>query len=92
MSSIPLILIAIFALLILTGLILVIKVRSMRKNGQEVKPDYRALFFMGITFAGAGVALATSLDNPGMYGMTAMGIIYMVMGATHKDQWTNKNG
>jgi hypothetical protein len=44
---------------------------------------------MGVIFMGAGVSLAISIDNPGMYGLTGLGVIYMITGITHRDQWEN---
>jgi hypothetical protein len=52
---------------------------------EERKANYFALFVIGITFVGAGTALA--ITNPGFYGITAMGIIFMVIGLANRDKW-----
>jgi O-antigen ligase len=80
----------ILGLLILLGLVFIIVLVRLKKSGREPRPNYRALFIMGIIFMGAGVSLAVSIDNPGMYGLSAMGFIYMILGITHRDQWEKK--
>ena len=82
----------ILVLLVLIGIVFVVKLIKLKKEGTPFKTDYRALFFMGITFTGAGVALAASTENPGMYGLTAMGIIYMVTGIVNRDKWEDGSG
>ena len=52
---------------------------------EERKANYYALFVIGITFLGAGTALA--IANPGFYGLTAMGIIFMVIDLANRDKW-----
>jgi hypothetical protein len=53
---------------------------------EEQKTNYRALFVIGITFLGAGTALAASV-NSGFYGLTAMGLIFMIIGLANRDKW-----
>jgi predicted membrane channel-forming protein YqfA (hemolysin III family) len=79
----------ILGLLILLGLVFIIVLFRLKKSGREPRTDYCALFIMGVIFIGAGVSLAVSIDNPGMYGLTALGVIYMIAGITHRDQWEN---
>ena len=81
--------IVILVLLILIGIVFVVKVIRMKKAGTPYKPNYRALFFMGITFTGVGVAIATSTENPGLYGISVLGIIYMITGFVNRDKWGN---
>ena len=57
-------------------------------ESEEQKTNYRGLFVIGITFLGAGTALAASV-NPGFYGLTAMGLIFMVIGLANRDKWEN---
>ena len=79
----------ILGLLTLLGLILVVVLMRQKKNGQTFKTDYRSLFVLGIIFMGAGVTLAISIDNPGMYGMTALGFVYLIAGLANRDKWEN---
>jgi len=77
--------------LLLTGLVLLLKARKTNISGQETKINYMALFSVGITFVSAGIVLSLSLENPGFYGMTALGFIYITLALTHRDQWQNNN-
>ena len=54
-----------------------------------MKPDFRVMFFMGITFTGIGVVLGSSSGNSGLYSITVLGIIYMITGIANKDKWKN---
>ena len=81
--------IVILVLLVLLGVVFLVKYIRSKKTGTPIKPDYRALFFMGITFTGAGVAIGASSDNPAMYGLSALGIIYMIIGFVNRDKWEN---
>ena len=48
--------------------------------------NYQALFVIGITFMGAGVALMVS-TGPAMLGLTAVGIVFMIVGLANRDKW-----
>lgn len=51
------------------------------------EPNYKALFFLGITFAGTGVVFMSSV-NPGLGGaFIALGIIFMIIGGKNKEKW-----
>ena len=55
------------------------------------KPNYQALFFMGITFVGAGVAIGAGTGMPPlMIGLAGMGLALMIIGLAKRDQWPNK--
>jgi len=79
----------VLVLLVLLGVVFLVKLNRNKKEGKPFKTNYRALFFMGVTFTGAGVALATSTENPGLYGITALGFIYMITGIVNRDNWDN---
>ena len=74
------------------GIILigVLVLMCKKSKGKARETDYRALFTIGIVFAGAGVPLAISTRNPGMLGITALGVIYMIMGLQHRDEWKKR--
>jgi hypothetical protein len=58
-----------------------------RPSGTETNTtNYQALFVIGITFMGAGVALMVS-TGPAMLGLTAIGIVFMVIGLANRDKW-----
>ena len=42
--------------------------------------DFRVLFFLGITFVGAGVAI-------GLYALSGLGLILMLIGLLNRDKW-----
>lgn len=90
MRNVSILSLGILGLLVLLGLVFIIVLVRLKKSGREPRTDYRALFIMGIIFMGAGVSLAVSIDNPGMFGLSAMGFIYMIVGITHRDQWEKK--
>ena len=83
---------AIAAAIIILGVLLIVKMRRLKEKGETIKPDYRAIFFMGLTFVGSGVAIAASTENPGLYGISAMGLIYMIAGIANRDKWNNGTG
>jgi hypothetical protein len=55
---------------------------SMQRISSDDRPDPNALFAMGIVFMRAGVALMVS-GGPGMAGMRALGLVFMILGARH---------
>jgi len=60
----------------------------MKKSSE---PNYQALFVMGITFTGAGVAIGAGTGTPGlMAGLTGMGLVLMAIGLAKRDQWPDK--
>lgn len=50
------------------------------------KTNYRAMFFSGIAFMGAGVALSVSIGAVGI-SLIGLGVIFMAVGLSHKDEW-----
>jgi hypothetical protein len=53
--------------------------------------NYQAIFFSGITFTGAGVAIGAGTGMPGlMVGMTGIGLIMMAIGLANRSQWPEK--
>jgi len=79
--------------LVLAGVLLIlgiIIILVMQKKGKYVKkkePDYRAFFCVGFVFMPAGIALMIGNKNPGLLGITALGILYIVFGLANKDKW-----
>ncbi|MFH2027707.1 MAG: hypothetical protein ABIJ08_01080 [Nanoarchaeota archaeon] len=76
---VPWILISIVILLLILGVI-VFLVTKKKKH----KPDYYALFIMGLIWLPLGIPL----DN---YAFTVMGLLFMIIGLANKDKWkTNR--
>ena len=51
-----------------------------RKHRQQIVPDYRALFVLGIVFLPLGVP-------SGNWGLSIMGAAFLVAGIRHRDKW-----
>lgn len=66
------------------------KKKSMKKQKNNSGIDYYTLFNMGIIFTGTGVVFLTTLSNGVGTGMMGLGIVYMIIGAKHKDEWKIK--
>jgi hypothetical protein len=57
----------------------------MSKEKRE--PNYRALFVIGLSFLGAGVALsAAGLTSTGI-ALTAVGVVFFVIGISNRKKW-----
>ena len=91
MNTTIIIAIAVLGLLLLAAIFLFLKSQKKQQTGQEAKINYLALFSLGITFVSAGIVLSLSLNNPGFYGMTAPGFIYVAIALAHRDQWQKNN-
>jgi hypothetical protein len=66
---------------ILTVLLALIAVYVMKKkSGQQVEPDYRVIFILGISLLPIGIAT----DNPGMWGV---GAVFLILGLANRDKW-----
>lgn len=78
---------AILAAVIVLGIIVLVAAFKRKKEGRPLKTDYRSLFFVGICFLGAGATLAITTDNPGFYGMSALGVVYAIAGLANRDKW-----
>ena len=52
--------------------------------------NYQALFVVGITFMGAGTALMVAV-GPSMLGLTAVGLIFMIIGLANREKWPKTN-
>jgi len=81
--------------LVLLGLTLVATVVLVfvkwkkRKTGEIKEINYQAFFSVGVVFLGAGIAL--SVVNRGLFGIAALGIIYMIIGLANRDTWKKKS-
>ena len=75
-------------------LIATILIKKKMKTNSSQKPEdssYLTFFILGITFLPMGLVLSLSTDNPGFYGIAAMGFIFLIVGLSNKDKWDNKN-
>ena len=87
MDTWPIIMISV---LILSLIILIITIWFKKKKLKQkgaVDPDYRAFYIIGLSFFPMGLIMSVTVDNPGFYGITAMGIVFLIIGLAHKDEW-----
>ncbi|OGF24998.1 hypothetical protein A2331_00405 [Candidatus Falkowbacteria bacterium RIFOXYB2_FULL_34_18] len=77
-SSHKWIILSVFILILLLGILFVYLAYTGKIKKQD--PDYRAFFIMGITWIPVGIVI----NN---YGISAMGLIFMITGLVNKDKW-----
>jgi hypothetical protein len=75
---------AVGALAVTAGIALMF-VTVKRRRG--IEPDYRSLYMMGLIWAPIGLVLWLTLDNPGMIGLSVMGMIFLVIGLANREKW-----
>lgn len=54
------------------------------------KTNYRALFFSGIAFLGAGAALSITSGGVGI-ALVGLGLAFMAIGLSHRSEWNGDN-
>jgi len=74
---------------VIVGVIVLYVMQKKKKEGVYEDPDYRAFFIMGICFLPMGIIFTTTV-NIGFMGITALGIIYMVIGLSNRDKWEKR--
>ena len=70
------------------GIVLVFVTAKKRQQG--IEPDYRGLFIMGVIWAPIGLVLWITLDNPGMIGLSVMGVAFLALGLVNRDKWQER--
>ena len=60
----------------------------MKKQKNNI--NYQAIFFMGVTFVGAGVVFMTSVNAGLGAAFIAIWAVNMVIGGKNKDKWPKK--
>jgi hypothetical protein len=58
-----------------------------KEAGINEEPDYRVFFIMGICFLPVGIPLWIVTNNPGLLGISSLGIIYLSIGLANRDKW-----
>lgn len=75
----------IWLILSLVILLLIVALAVFFLGNKKKSVDYYALFISGIAWIFAGVPLKN-------YGLSVLGIVFLVIGLKHKDQWrTNRH-
>jgi hypothetical protein len=73
--------------LLITLILVFVKLKN-KPSGEPKEINYQAFFGMGISFIGLGIVL-TVVVSPGFTGITALGVIYMLIGLKNRDKWIN---
>jgi len=73
-------------IIIALGVIVLFIVIKKKKEGKYIEPDYRAFFVLGICLLPMGLILMIAI-TPGFLGFAGLGIIYMIIGLSHRDKW-----
>lgn len=83
-----LLLVGIIAVTVLAlGIIVLFISMKKKKEGKYKESDYRAFFILGICcFLPMGTIFMITI-SPGFIGFTGLGIIYMIIGLSHRDKW-----
>ena len=76
--------------MVILGVVVVLVLHKKRKGVKNKEPDYRAFYGVGFVFMPAGIALMIATRNPGLLGITALGIVYIAIGLANKDKWKKK--
>ena len=86
--AVPWIMITVLILLIIFGIIAAVVATSNKKKGIKRKTDYYTFFIIGITWLPFGI-LMTIMDPDTSIGniFTILGLVYAIIGLSHKDQW-----
>ncbi|MCP3685743.1 MAG: hypothetical protein GY861_24105 [bacterium] len=64
-------------------LLLVVYVLVAHRRGNEMKPNFKTMFIMGVIWIPAGIAIG----SPYLWGM---GIVFAVIGLLKKSQWRDE--
>jgi hypothetical protein len=96
MSPLLIILIAIVAVLVITGILLVFLLWKRQKDGTRMETDYRAFFIMGVIFFPIGVAMMIIYflaDLPFVIALpfVVLGLVYLVISLNNRDKWKKKD-
>ena len=63
------------------AIFVVFRTRSKQIQGTR-DPEYRTFFIMGVAFLPIGIATGNA-------GFLAMGLIFIIMGITNREKWSN---
>jgi len=58
----------------------------MKKKNKR-QPNYRAIFFLGLTFIGAGVVFMSAVNSGLGAAFIGLGALYMIIGGKNRDKW-----
>ena len=70
----------------MVGLLTALAVYKKRRKTEEVKPDYRAFFVLGISLLPMGAVLTVAI-SPGFIGIAGLGAAYLAIGLANRSKW-----
>ena len=91
MNELVFILLFVGLLTLIVAIVPALIIVKRKKAGDIREPNYRVFFIMGICFLPFGIPLWIATGNPGLMGISAMGIFYMALGLAHRDKWDEHN-
>jgi len=80
-----LILLAIVAVIVILGAVVVWRTRNKVRH----EPDYKGFFWIGLVWVIAG-AVFMLMGHFAMNGLFAMGVIFLAIGAANRNRWKKK--
>jgi len=87
MDSVLLIALLILGILVLVGALLAAFVLKKRKESNPREVNYKAFLILGICLMPVGIPLAIATKNPGLFGISGLGVCYLAIGLANKDKW-----
>ncbi len=59
------------------------------KKDEQREINSQQFIAIGVVFLGAGVTLSTSTGNPGLIGISGVGVAFLAIGLKNRDKWNN---
>ena len=87
MSELIYIPILILVVLVILGISVIYAALKNKREGKSFETDYCAFFILGISFLPLGFVFSIVTENPGMFGMSGLGLVYMFIGLANRDKW-----
>ncbi len=63
---------------------------SMTPSKKSNEHNYQTFLILGIIFLSVGITLSLTQNNPGFYGMAAMGFVFLIVALSNADKWKQK--
>ena len=74
-------------ILVIFGIAIAIISCKCKNTKKSKNQNYYGFFILGICFFPIGILFSISTDKPGFLGITALGVIYIIIGLKNKDKW-----
>ena len=87
MSENVLLILGFIVFAILFGFIVYLIVQKRKNAEGQQQINYKTFFILGACFLPAGIAISLSSDNNGYSVLSALGLIYLVIGLANRDKW-----